>query len=222
MLCLIIHVQFKPTVESLFRYISCAIHCAYTWYLFLSAGTNAPTCNWGVDISQYFLCTTWDEYEMENIAPSLCKRPVAFVAMRVQPCYSGINSPYIPSVCSLHHMGKENIQSSEYKCCHCSSLTLHFRIHHGHPHVTRHEGTQEAGSCPPSDLDLLQSAISLTWVWMIRSFIPTLSWMSVETLRIPLYDFFSAFKTIQPLLLIEKLLMMGVSMSTVSWIADYL
>lgn len=48
MLWLIIHVQFKPTVESLFRYISCAIHYAYTWYLFLSAGTNAPTCYWGL------------------------------------------------------------------------------------------------------------------------------------------------------------------------------
>lgn len=85
--------------------------------------------------------------------------------MRFQPWYSGINSPNIPSVCSLHHMAKENIQPSECKCCHCSSLTLHFRPQHGRPRVTHHEGTREAGSCPPSEtaaLDLLQSAISLT------------------------------------------------------------
>ncbi|KAK3521078.1 hypothetical protein QTP86_006320 [Hemibagrus guttatus] len=42
------------------------------------------------------------------------------------------------------------------------------------------------------------------------------------TVRIMVFDFSSAFNTIQPFLLSEKLLRMGVSSSTSSWIADYL
>lgn len=40
--------------------------------------------------------------------------------------------------------------------------------------------------------------------------------------RITFFDLFSAFNTIQPLLLGDKLRVMGVDMSTVSWITDFL
>ena len=41
-------------------------------------------------------------------------------------------------------------------------------------------------------------------------------------MRITFFDFSSAFNTIQPPLLGEKLLLMGAGGSTVSWITDYL
>ncbi|CAJ1053355.1 hypothetical protein L3Q82_002231 [Xyrichtys novacula] len=43
-----------------------------------------------------------------------------------------------------------------------------------------------------------------------------------STVRITFFDFSSAFNTIQPLLLGEKLRVMGVDTSIVSWITDYL
>ncbi|KAI3370559.1 hypothetical protein L3Q82_007067 [Scortum barcoo] len=42
------------------------------------------------------------------------------------------------------------------------------------------------------------------------------------TVRITFFDFSSAFNTIQPLLLGEKLQVMGVDDSMISWITDYL
>lgn len=43
-----------------------------------------------------------------------------------------------------------------------------------------------------------------------------------STVRITFLDFSSAFNTIQPLLLREKLQVMRVDTSTISWITDYL
>lgn len=52
---------------------------------------------------------------------------------------------------------------------------------------------------------------------------PTSTWVVVEaTLRIIFLDSSSAFNTIQPLSLGEKLLLMGAGGSTVSWITGHL